>query len=115
MKRIILFLLLLSFAFAQQTGSGPAAIQGAIKDLCETTRSLFAVGIMLFFLAGPALAVLGFIIYKFVKSESKTAKLIGKILMVLGIVVFALSIVQVVLYLLVPSIISILTGMPVSC
>ena len=106
---------MISFAFAQPTGSGPAAIEGAMNDLCDMSRSLFAVGIMLSILSGPVLAVLGFIIYKFVKSENKTVKLIGKILMGLGIVIFALAVVQVILYLFIPTIIGVLTGMPATC
>jgi hypothetical protein len=111
MKRIILFLLLISFAFAQ-SDSGPQAIQGAMSALCNTARSLLAMVAMLFILPVIPLLIIGAAIIKLYKGENKTVKLAGKLTFMAGIVLGVFGILGIIVYLLVPLLISILTGMP---
>lgn len=111
MKRIILFLLLLSLTLVAQS-SGPQAIQGAMADLCNTARSLLAMVAMLFILPVIPLLIIGAAIIKLYKGENKTVKLTGKLTFMAGIVLGVFGILGIIIYLIVPLLISILTGMP---
>jgi len=109
MRRALFFLLLFSFAFAQ------SSVEGALADLCESSRQMALISTILFLFGGVVLAAIGFVAFKLVKTENKIIRLIGMILIGLGIVVLVLAIIQFIIFLLLPFAISQLTGMPAGC
>lgn len=113
MKRTILLLLLVSFAFAAAQ-SGTSAIQGSLEDLCDTSRSFLSATTMICCLPVVPLLILGVVMAKLYQGGNKTVKLLGKIAFGAGIVFGALAFLSIVIYLLVPFIVSSLIGMPMS-
>lgn len=111
MKRIILFLLLVSFAFTQTTPESQP-ITRAMGDLCNSSRTLVSTISIILCLPVLPLLVLGGAVIALYKGDNKTAKLIGKIALGAGVVFGILAVLGIIIYLLVPFIVSSLTEMP---
>jgi hypothetical protein len=110
MKRILVFLVLISFALGQQTGSGPESIKGALTNLCDTSRGMLAVSTMLLFTMGIVLVAIGFVAFKVIKTENKIVKTGGMILIGLGAIVLVLGVISIISYMFAPSLVGSLTG-----
>ncbi len=98
-----LFLLLLLFStlvFAQQSVSN---IREAMCDLVETSQTFLAMGIIIFILLAVPLIAAGIFLY----IKKKEWKILGIILIIVGV---AAPIMLAMFYLLMPYLISVLTG-----
>ena len=104
-KKFILFALTLcSVGFAQQS------VSQALNDLCSTTKAFFGAGIVIFAVLAIPLIAIGLFLY-FKKKENKT---LGIAMAVIGV---AAPVLLVIIYLLIPVIISALIGVgpPINC
>jgi hypothetical protein len=89
--------------------SGTAAIQSAIGGLCSTSKSMLAIGLMVFFVLS-FISFLGGALLFFFKKENKTLKLAGTVLLVLGALLLVAALFDVLIYLFTPGLIASLLG-----
>lgn len=106
MKRTLLLLALLSFCFA---AASPASVSAGLEQLCASTKSLFGILIMLLFILSIIPLGLGAFLY-FFKKESKNLRLAGLVLLVIGALCLAGSIISLLIYILIPVYVSSLVG-----
>ncbi len=104
---MIILLALLSICFAAT--SGPTTVASGLHQLCSTTKSTLAAFIMLSFIVSIIPLGIGAFLY-FFKKESKNLKLVGIVLLVIGVLCIAGAVFGVIIYLLVPSLASSMMG-----
>lgn len=97
---VIVFLSSLVFAQAQQT------LPQSLTDLCSTTQSFFGMAIVLFIILAIPLVGIGLFLY-LKKKDNKWLNILGMVLTVIGV---GVPLLLVIIYLLVPVIISSLVG-----
>ena len=106
MKKIILISLIFSgLLFAQAQGSLVSALAG----LCSTTKSLLSTFGTLCCIGGIFPLLIGAVLYYF-KKENRILKIVGIVLLCLGVVAIVLSILYFVIYLITPYLIKALVG-----
>ncbi len=99
-KIVLSLILFTAFAFAQGSSE---SIRNALCDMVDTSQTFLAVGIMFFVILAIPVLALGIFLYVKKKEMRNT----GIILILLGILI---PLVMVVIYLLMPWVVSSLTG-----
>jgi|GEM_PF-2257663 len=105
MNKILLGLLVLSAVLVAQP-SEMQNIEDALCQLVSTTQSIFGFAIMASIILAVPLMLIGAYLY-FKKKENKTLKITGIVLAVIGI---AGPILLIIFYLLIPVLVSMMTG-----
>jgi hypothetical protein len=105
---VFLLMALFGLAAAQQAGN-PAGLQSAMLALCNTTKSLLGVSVMVLLILSAFPLLIGAALFIF-KKEDKKLKSIGTILLGIGGLCVLLAVIGVITYLLVPAVLNALTS-----